>query len=477
MGESELRALVAASNERRQFGIRDGIAIVLRRWRLILGIAAPIITVAAIGTFRSSSTVTVSARVMIEAQQPESPDFNNLAPNWDMIMSTASQVAMSIPVADSAATAMLDTVQALAEKDPSFPRFINHGHLKRELLRGVDCGPVGESNILNIAFTHTNPAFCRLAVEAIMRSFINYSIAQLRNVQAIAYYDDQIAALSAEIDSLRAVRTSVAQQKGIISMEADASFGISQVRQLEVMLYSARTKREALETRLNEFRKAREANRDYVPTSPHEESAYLLGLRQQFETEKAQLAELKSRYQDSSEFVIRQERVVGLARQELEKELTNYEQNLGISLLEARRVESIYDQAVSQRSGILEAYPEVAQRLSSLDLQIDTRKDLLKALQFKRGEVRMKTGADARISSLVPLDEPSIGTRVSGSKKLLFLALASIFALALGIVTGVFVDSQDHRIYERGQVEHYLQIPVLGAVSLTEGAPKSHAGK
>jgi capsular polysaccharide biosynthesis protein len=61
--------------------------------------------------------------------------------------------------------------------------------------------------------------------------------------------------------------------------------------------------------------------------------------------------------------------------------------------------------------------------------------------------------------------------RVAGSKKFLYLMLASMFAVALGFLSALFFENQDHRIYDRRQAEQALEIPVLGAISPVHSGP------
>jgi uncharacterized protein involved in exopolysaccharide biosynthesis len=468
MTEFERRALPAPLEERRQFGMRELLPVAIRRWKVVLIVALPIIIGSAIGTLRSSNTLTARSRIMIQAEEPESPEFNRNAPNWEMIMSSASQVAMSTPVAEAAAVALWDTITAIGKSDVNFPRFDDRAQLRRQLLGGIECGPVGESNILNFSYTHTNPRFCLLAVDGLMHAFINYSIAQSQNVKAINYYDEQIAIMDTEVDSLLALRAAIAQRVGVTTVQTDASHGVLQVRNLETFLFGARSRREAIETRLAGFKKALEENPDHLPTSPNGESTFLVDLKRGLETETAQLGELRSKYSDDSEYVMRQLRVVEASREEVAKEVRNYIQNMEISLAEAQRVEDTYVTAVRKQTLMCDAYPEAARQLDALDLQLESRKEFLRALQFKRGEVRLKSGSDARISSLVPLDEPALRVLVTKGKKALFLALAGILGVAFGLVSALFADSQDHRIFERRQVEQYLELPVLAAISLDE---------
>jgi capsular polysaccharide biosynthesis protein len=56
---------------------------------------------------------------------------------------------------------------------------------------------------------------------------------------------------------------------------------------------------------------------------------------------------------------------------------------------------------------------------------------------------------------------------VAGSKKMLYLLLATLFGLALGLLAALFAENQDHRLYEKRQVQQYLELPVLGSITRT----------
>ncbi len=107
----------------RQMGAKEILAIIIRRRWIILGIVVPVFLVALLATLQSSSTVTASTRVILETQGPESPNFGSPKVDYDVLMSTASQVVISIPVAEAAAKALWDSIPAFSET----PRFCHAG--------------------------------------------------------------------------------------------------------------------------------------------------------------------------------------------------------------------------------------------------------------------------------------------------------------------------------------------------------------
>jgi uncharacterized protein involved in exopolysaccharide biosynthesis len=178
-----------------------------------------------------------------------------------------------------------------------------------------------------------------------------------------------------------------------------------------------------------------------------------------------ELARLRVQYTEDSHFVQRQKELIDRSRTELHRERQRYIEDLRIELAEAREKEASLEKALAGMRKDLENYPEVERQIQSLDMQIAARGDLLESLFLKQGEVRLKAWTDIRISNIVPLDEPRINMRVAGSKKVLYLILASIFAVVLGFLSALFIENQDHRIFQKNQAEQALQIPVLGTIS------------
>lgn len=448
-----------------QDGFRDLIVVAIRRRWVILGIALPIILVATIGTLRTTDVVTAGGRVLIEARQAESPTFGYQSVDYTVLMSTAAQVAMSIPVAERASIALMDSLPVLAAAYPALAAIGSQRQLRDVLLGGGDAGQVGESNILNITFRHPNARFCLAAVGALMDAYIDYSIESQQNTRAISYYTDQINAVQAELDSLWAERARILGDAGYLVLQTDAASSLNQVMGIEGEYFKTRSRREALETRLQELLKAIAADPDYVPGTRGGENPNLVGLKSRLDEMLEQLAKLRVQYQDDSEWVRRQQELVDAARAELVRERDNYVRDLRIDLDEVRATEESLHRAVEQQKAGLSRYPEVARAVASLEMQIETRRDLLENLQTKRGEVRLKAGTDLRISSVIPLDKPSLQAAVGGSKKALYLVLASVFALVLGFMGALFSENQDHRLYDRRRAEQYLEVPVLGAIS------------
>lgn len=453
----------------RQMGAKEILAIIIRRRWVILGVVVPIFLLAFLATLRSSSTVTASTRVILETQGPESPSFGSQKVDYDVLMSTASQVVISIPVADMAAEALWDSIPSLMEYFPDFALLQNEGELRDLVFESVDCNQVGETNILEISVTHPSARFSMAAVSAITTAYMEYNILRQRNQPAVQYYSDQIDNVMAEIDSLQEVRASILEEFGLIAFDKSAQSNTAQIVEIERQYFTEQAHRKSLETMLSSIKEVSELEPRFFPQSEDMNGQELFVINRMLDEEETQLTKLRQQYQDDSEWVKRQEAVVNELREKFSKARANLISDMQIQLDISRSKEAAYKTAIDQQRQRAALYPEVNRQLSSVDVNIETQMDLLELLQTKRGEVRLKAASDYRISNIIPLNQPSISGFVGGSKRAIYLILATMFGLVLGLILALFLDNQDHRIYNKFELQEHLEIPVLGAITKAQG--------
>ncbi|MBK9304305.1 MAG: hypothetical protein IPM94_10555 [bacterium] len=465
MNQSTQPQGAALQTSSRQIGLRDIVALIIRRKWIILAISLSITAVATVSTLLSAERITASARVMVIGRDPETPTFDRIATNWDLVMSTAAQVASSMPVAEAAAIALYDSVRVIAAADPDFPAVDSVGQLKRVLLRNVSCNQVGESNILNIMFSHVSERFALLAVDAIMKAYIDFNTFSQQNQPAIEYYTEQISNVQTEIESLLNERAGIYNRAGALSLETNANSTIGHIRGVENAMYQARSNREGYESHFQHLLAAIREDPTYVPLTGENGALIFQTTRARLEDAQLKLSEARTKYREDSEWVQRSQSVVDDALATLLHERDNYVRDMEIKVQEHLAREKSYSEALASQLASLATYPDVQKSIESLDMRIRAQYDLLEALQLKRGEVRLKAQTDSRISNLFPLDEPFIAASVAGSKKILYLALSILFAITLSLIVAWFIDSQDHRILDRMQAERSLDVPVLGSIS------------
>lgn len=435
-----------------------------RRW-IILGVALPIIIISTFVTLRTTEKATANARVMLIGKQPETPSFSIASTNWDMEMSSAAQIVISLPVAELAAEAMYDTVQTMLAHDTTFPDFETVYDIKNSLIGEVDCMQVGESNILSISYSHSDPRYALIAVKHVMESYMNFSIQRLKNQPAVDYYTDQIDNLHVAIDTFFQRRADIINEAGIAALTNNASGAVVHIQDLQNVMFKVRSERKALEARLRSIEAAILTDPSYIPSSIEGQDSFSPTFKIRLDRLATELAELRSKFKEGSGHLVIKERELAEIWKELDHERSLFILDLRVLIDEIVEKENSLVSSIMEQEELLEGFPDINRRLQALDVQIRSQLDLLEALELKRGEVKLSAGADMRVSNIVPLDEPFIKAAVVGSKKSLYLVLAGFLAVFLGLIAGWFIDNQDHRIFDRVQAAQALDVPVLGSIS------------
>jgi len=139
-------------------------------------------------------------------------------------------------------------------------------------------------------------------------------------------------------------------------------------------------------------------------------------------------------------------------------------QSLRVAIEQNRAVEQSFREAKElQASGVV-GYPEARGRVEILDANLQGLKELLQSLQLKRGEVRMASNSDIRVTDAFLIEEPTLDMALGQGRRMLYLIISVVLAIAMGLVAAFFVESNDHRIYDRRRAELYLEVPVLGSL-------------
>lgn len=445
-------------------GLRDIVSVVLRRRWIILSIVVPIFLMGLLSTMNSTSSVTAGTRVIVNVTGASNLTFRDPKIDYNVLMSSASQVALSLPVAQKAAFTLWDSLEAIYVASPEMIHIETVADLQDVLQMHSDCHQVGETNILELAVSHQSQKFAMLAVHALTEGFLDYSIEQRKNEPAVDYYTEQIQLVKSDIDNLMIDKTAVLDEYGLLAFAENATASAHQIVGMERVFFTTKAAHEARVVSYEAMVAACAADPLYLPRAEGSD-LQMISVKGQLTKEETSLAKLRSEYHENSEWVQRQ---IGLLEEMnllFAKERANYLNSISIALQASQKKLNEMNVALEEQRLLVSKYPAAQQRVLSIELSISSQRDLMEILQVKRGEVRLQAATDYRMSNLTYLNKASIIGDAGGGKMLIYLALAGFFGLALGLIAALFVDKQDHRLYNRNQLEEFLEVPVLGSVS------------
>lgn len=450
---------------------RDIVFVLFRRRWIMLAVAAPIIVLGAVGLLGKTTTSTAATRVVVEFLNVDRPQWNITGRNidFDRELSTLSNIAMSVSVAEDAAAALMDSLPAIRAMDPNLAQLESKMDLRDLLLGGLDVNIVGESNILEFRHTDPNPKVALMSVGALRSAFIRYENFGRRKHGAVDYYSEQVNVVRAEIDSLLAVRGSILGKAGYSSLEDELRYSTGNAAELENQLRKVQVDRAQLDAEYNLLKGYLDRDPREFPAGPDESRAStLVGWRDLVGKQEDALNSILSVYTDDSVPARRQKALLERSLERLRAEEVAYTESLRLALQSTiQREQTIQTQLDDvQRSN--KRLPDVYQQVSMLDSEIKSLRDLLGELQGKWGEVRMNEMADDRVSNIIILTEPELVVALGGGKTIVYLIMMVVLALALGVVGAFIAETVDHRVYIPRQVEENLKLPVFASISKVE---------
>jgi uncharacterized protein involved in exopolysaccharide biosynthesis len=445
------------------------VALVLfrRRW-IILAISVPIILVAGGALLGRTGTYTAASRVLVEFLKVDQPrwDVSARTVDFDRELSTLLNIAMSVSVADRAADALADSLPVIRQIDKKLAGLAAGPDFRDYLLEGLEVNVVGESNILEFRHTAENPRVAVMATGALRNAFMKFENTGRRNPGAIQYYAEQIENVRGDIDSLLSVRGDILGATGFTSLEDEMRYSTGAVADVESQLREVRVQQGQLESDYKLLTSYLDRDPREFPAGQDESRAStLVGWRSLVGTHEDALNSILAIHTEDSLPARRQRALLDASLKRLREEELAYTESVRLALESTRaRAQTLEGQVNSLKEANL-TIPKVYQRVSLLDSEIKSLRDLLEDLQGKWGEVRMAELADGRVSKVIALTEPELVTVLAGSKTMVYLIMIIMLAIALGVVGAFVQESLDHRIYVPDDVEDNLQLPVFASVT------------
>lgn len=447
---------------------RDVVFVLFRRRWIMLAVALPIIIMGSVGLLGRTAAATAAARVVVEFLNVERPQWNTSGRNidFDRELSTLANIAMSVPVADEAALALADSLPVIQSLDEHLSLVQSHADLRDLLLGGLDVNVVGESNILEFRHTNANPRIALMSAGALRNAFVHYENQGRRKRGAAAYYEEQISSVKTRIDSLLAVRGAILGQGGFTSLEDEMRYSTGDAAETENNLRKVIADREQLQTEYDLLKSYLDRDPREFPAGQDESRAStLVGWRDLVGKHEDALNSILSVYTEDSIPARRQRELLERSLERLRAEELAYTESVRLALEGTiRREETIRGQLEAIRRNN-QRLPEVYQKVSMLDSEIKSLRDLLEDMQGKWGEVRMTEMADDRVSNIIVLTEPELIQSLGGGRSAVYLAMIVVLALALGVVGAFVAESADHRVYAPREVEDKLKLPVFVSVT------------
>ena len=439
----------------RQATAREFLAVLFRRKWIILGLflvtTATVFTVA----FTTPKTYVSSGRVLIKRGERYSSLHadRQVFSDWEQDLGTQMQVMKSQPVIKRSGELVAE-----AAKQEHVEIAFNPAQIDLEV--------VGKSNVIAMGYHDLSPTTAQIACKALMQAYLEYHKDKLTAAQSKAFFTQEISDINARIDKLMEQRSSITEQSGMASPQAQTNMWLTQASQIEARRGELAADLASAKTSEDNMRKLLDDPEVDLPTfdgvAVFTNESALVTLKQRVVEQEARIALLTETLRDDAQEVV-------AARQTLEtlKGLLRKEVEQRVRLASARtqslqaRVNVMDDQLATLRQQ-LDAAPQTIKSVEALDADVASLRTRLRDVMQKQDDAAIteNTIADVNVVVLSPA-----GIAIATNPlDLVRLGLAPAFSLLVGIAIAFFIDGLDLTVRTANQAEEYLDLPVLASM-------------
>ena len=488
--------------------VRDLLAILRRRRRVIFWITAIVTTVAVLIGLQVTRTYTATAQVMIEPRESRIVDAEKVAPGLPAedkaiidthirLIQSHATLARAVDNLDllsdprfapsrAGTSVVAAPVAFLAEWLPGWlaDQLPVRWALAAGIVTGGELGPApdtlraqaidtlrggvrvtqsGQSYVLWISYTSGAPHAAARIANGIAQAYIDVQLDEklAATRRASAWLADQVEQLRWRVFGSELAIEEFRAAKGLVDADP-AGLDSQQLALITNSLIDARAERSAKEARLHSLRAMRASGQGLASAPEVLSSPLILNLRAREMEIAREEAQLSREYGEHHPRILELRAEQGKLADRMEHEISNVIANLENEVALARSRERAHAEHLREAKGESGVNRQAEVQLRELEREVAANRSLYQTLLVRLKETEQQqeiVQADARlISPAQPPEAPS-----SPSPKL-FAMVGFTASMVLGSMLALLLEQLDNTLCSGRQVEELFGLPSLGLV-------------
>lgn len=322
---------------------------------------------------------------------------------------------------------------------------------------------IRETRLIDIAFTHQDPAVAAKIVNAVGDAYVLQNLEQKIQTNASAgdFLQQRVAELQAEIRSGEERLINYARSNQIVSLDADQNTVVQNLSNLNGQLGQAENDRIAAQTAYQ----AAIQNQMWSSAAQNKDSQ-VVALESSLNELRQRLAQLKTEYTDEWYEVVQTREKIAKAENQLnflrKRAADTQLAALRERLVETSEREKLLRASFERQRGEVIRQNEASINYKIIQQEIDTNKQLLNGLlQRSRENEVVLTGTP---NNVLVLDRALVPGSPSGPERTRNVLLAFCASLGLGIGLAFLTDWFDDSISHDEDIEGKIGLPLLASI-------------
>lgn len=436
--------------------VKDFLEVIFRRKWMIIGVVLVSTAAVFLLNMREPAVYESAGRLLVqrgEATGAYSTHIRTLS--WEEEM--ASQIEMI----------KSEIVSGKAQEIVS--RYFPDGFETAERLNEwrIDAGVVGTSNVLWIAYTSSDPVFCKAAANAVINSYKEYYLDVRTPPEMEDFFSGEMSSLQGEIAHLRERKTKLETESGIIDMEQQERATLDRMVRYQVELDEVQndiSEKDEIRRKLEDFRSLDIDEQAALSNTLQREGSKQTAIERY--TEKLmdlrlRESELSVKYTDAHRDLKQVRKQIEDLYFYLDKEIRSFTtvNNANIDLLRIKEGSLIAQIETLEKSK--GALSQIETELHSINVALLRAEDQYSELSQQHMSVRLTKASNPEWN--ITILSPATPAYQKKTRDYVRMALGPMFSLIVALGFAFFIDNLDHSIKNVAEAEETLGCQVLAS--------------
>lgn len=342
------------------------------------------------------------------------------------------------------------------------------------LLKTLEVEPSRESSVLHLSFSAVDPQFSAVVANAFADAYVQ-TVIDLRTQPAkqhAQWFDEQMLLFREQLEEAQEKLSLYQQKHGIVVVDERLDLENTRLAELSHQLAVSQERTYELLSRKNQFEKNLATGQSYESLEEVLNSPLIQSLKTDLARAEAKFADLSMRVDKNHPLYKRTQAEVNSLRNKIRFEVNNVSKGIeSKSSASRKRDQSLVEALAEQKAKVLELKQQRGE-VAVLNREVENAQRAYDVAMQRSVQTRMQSEiSQTDIAVLNPAIPP---VKPAKPRVLLNILLSFFLGGLLGIGMTLVAEFSDRRIHSPSDVAEFLEIPVLGVLTVPRERGKWH---
>jgi succinoglycan biosynthesis transport protein ExoP len=432
-----------------------------------------IVAAALIGTFAwlSRQAKEYGSRAVVMVEQQQRKILNNMQELQPENLETEDYLNTVVQSLTSTSL-MLRVAQAIGlEKDPKafppLPGGQDYGEkaIAEGMRHRVAAALRRGTRLIDISVEDESPERAKEIADAVVKEFLRQTFEQQFSVSRLAseFLQEEADKLKVKLDRSEEKLQDYKERNNAVSLEQNQNITVDKLKELNTRVTAAKDARIKVESDIEQLRRLKSDDIDgMLQIGSVAAIPQVSTVRGQIVQAEAELAALKKRYLPMHPVYIKAVTTIQRLKESLQECLREAEKILPSQYASAKDTESKLSAALNEQEKAALDLSKLAIPYNVLEREVQSDRAMYDSLVARIRETTISEGIEKNPFHVV--EEPMYSTAPVKPEKIKIMTMALVFALIVGGVLVIVLDSLDESLRSVDQAEQFLGLPALAII-------------